>query len=297
MIRPFPITMPDVMPAAHDPAAILERSRSIFAAQWQELLRLRRAVLKSADPDDIHDLRVASRRFRAVLELFYPFAQKGGKVKLRKKIRNLTRMLGALRNLDEALLFFKAHVRDNVSSKSRLVKALSRLRPEELKLTVKTLENFDQRTFGRVVRKMIAGINEASIMKRGGATLPACFSEASLELYRPIQRLLAVCTAPEQRESRHTLRIAIKKMRYFYEIVATVLDRDYTPFLELLKEYQSLLGRMNDIAVFETMIGNLKLPPDERAHAEKVLLAEDRRLLEEFTELIERKPLAYIFIA
>ena len=289
--------MPDVMAADHDPAAILERSRGIFAAQWHELLRLRRTVLKSADPDDIHDLRVASRRFRAVLELFYPFVAKGGKIKLRKNVRKLTRILGGLRNIDEALLFFRAHVRDDVSSEKRLVKALSRLRREELKRIVKALEKFDQRTFSRVVQKMIAGINGASLTKRIGTTLPAYFSEVSIGLYQPIQLLLAVSTAPEQRESRHTLRIAIKKMRYFFEIVATVLDRDYTPFLELLKEYQSLLGRMNDIAVFEKLIGDLRLPPDERSHASSALLAEDQRLLEELTELIERKPLACIFIA
>ena len=289
--------MPDVMPADHDPAAVLERSRGVFTAQWKELLRLARTVLKSADPDDIHDLRVASRRFRAVLELFYPFAVKGNKTKLRKNIRKLTRILGGLRNIDEALLFFKTPSQEGVSSKNTLVKTLSRLRPEELKRIVKALENFDQRIFDRLVRKMIAGINGASLTKRIGTTLPAYFSGVSIGLCQPIHRLLAVSTAPEKRESRHTLRIAIKKMRYFFEIVATVLDRDYTPFLELLKEYQSLLGRMNDIAVFETLIGDLKLPPDEREHARSALLAEDQRLLEEFTELIERKPLAYIFIA
>jgi len=54
-----------------DSATILERSRGVFFAQWEELLRLRRAVLKTSDLDDIHDLRVASRRFRAAVELIF----------------------------------------------------------------------------------------------------------------------------------------------------------------------------------------------------------------------------------
>ena len=47
----------------------MERSREAMLAQWRELLRLRRNVLKTSDLEAIHDLRVASRRFRAAVRL------------------------------------------------------------------------------------------------------------------------------------------------------------------------------------------------------------------------------------
>src|SRR5471030_2866655 len=99
---PKPVQLPP------DTATILERFTGVLFAQWEELLRLRRAVLKSSDLDDIHDLRVASRRLRAALELFYPFAQKGSKTELKKSVRKLTLILGGLRNIDEALIFFQS---------------------------------------------------------------------------------------------------------------------------------------------------------------------------------------------
>ncbi|MDD2309940.1 MAG: CHAD domain-containing protein [Desulfuromonadaceae bacterium] len=278
-----------------DPATILDRSRGVFFAQWEELLRLRRTVIKTSDPDDIHDLRVASRRFRAALELFYPFVPKGPKTVLRKRIRTLTRTLGGLRNIDEAELFFRSHLQAEASTGSTLFLALSKRRTGELKRIRKALKAFDHRHLDRMVRQMVAGLNEVSISKRRNISLPAYFSDVSIRQYQPIRRLLAVSMPPEQRALRHALRIAVKKWRYFFEIVATILDRDYTQFLELLKEYQSILGRMNDITVFEALLGDLRLPSHEREHARAALLADDAHMLKEFTELVERKPLTYTF--
>jgi CHAD domain-containing protein len=279
-----------------DSATILERSRGVFFAQWEELLRLRRLVLKTSATDDIHDLRVASRRFRAALDLFYPFAPKGAKTELRKSVRTLTRILGGLRNIDEAQLFFQTRAETDSSSENKLHHTLSELRSRELKHIEKALTAFDQRKLDRIVREMVAGLNEDSISSRNSISILAYFSEVSIRQYLSIHPLLLGSTAPEQRTPRHALRIAIKKWRYFFEIISPILDRDYSHILELLKEYQSILGRMNDIAVFEALLGNLKLPPDERLYAKATLLAEDALLLEGFTEIIEHKPLAYAFL-
>ena len=264
--------------------------------QSMRLSRLRRAVMKTSDLDDIHDLRVASRRFRAVLELFYPFVPKGPKTELRKRVRKLTRILGGLRNIDEALLFFQSRPLPNIPVDAALVSALSRMRPGEFKRIEKALKAFDHRSLDRMIREMVAGLNEASITERNSISLLAYFSDVSIRQYLPIHRLQTISTVPENHTSRHALRIAIKKWRYLFEIISQILDRDYTLLLELLKEYQSILGQMNDVAEFELLLGGMKLPVDEREYARAALMAEDALLLESFSELVERKPLVYTFL-
>ena len=74
----------------------------MVTTQWEELLRLRRVVLAEPSAADIHDLRVASRRLRAALETLAPVLGKDRTRRLRQPIRQLTRELGQLRNLDEA---------------------------------------------------------------------------------------------------------------------------------------------------------------------------------------------------
>jgi CHAD domain-containing protein len=279
-----------------DSATILERSRGVFFAQWEELLRLRRTVLKTSDLDDIHDLRVASRRFRAELELFSPFATKSFITELKKNVRKLTQSLGGLRNLDEAQLFFQSKTSPESSTDTTLYQAISGLRTRELRRIEKTLKLFDYRNLDRLVREVVAGLGEECITDRNRFSLLAYFSDVSIRLYLPIHQLQAVSTEPGHRASRHALRIAIKKWRYFFEIISQVLERDYAHILELLKEYQSILGRMNDIVEFELLLHNLELTPDVREYAEATLLAEDDLLLENLTELVERKPLAYTFL-
>ncbi len=279
-----------------DSATILERSKGVLFAQWAELLRLRRAVLKTSDPDDIHDLRVASRRFRAALELFAPVSSSIPISKLKKCVRRLTRNLGGLRNIDEALLFFQSRTRSDISGNARFYNALSDMRPKEMKLINKALRAFDHTKLDRKVLEMVAEFNWDGTADGKIISLPAYLSDVSIRLYQPIHQLFAVSSAPEQRGSRHSLRIAIKKWRYFFELVAHVLDRDYSGILDMLKEYQSLLGRMIDVAVFEVILAEIKLAQDERQYFENILQSEDAILLKSFRELVELKPLEYTFL-
>lgn len=278
-------------PAEHmwpDPATIMTRSLKVFLAQWQELLRLRRLVIKTADHEDIHDLRVAARRFTAALKLFYPLLPNSAKAGLRNKVRELVRTLGELRNVDEALLFFQSQHNAGVSTNSKLRRALAKLRIRELKRVRKLLASFDQRQLNSEVHKIGAKLTADVIWSRSGGTAPAYFSGVCRTQYQPIPPLLEGAAAPEHRATRHALRIAIKKWRYLLEILALILERDYAPFVNKLKEYQSVLGSMNDIAEFERLLGRLKLPPAERKAAEATLKSEDARLLASFTAHLER---------
>ena len=279
-----------------DSETIMERSRSVFITQWEELLRLRRFVTKTSDMDNIYELRVALRRFRAALDLFYPFMPKGTKTELRKNVRTFKRILGGLRTIDKAQQFFQSRIISDVPADINLVHALSELRSKELKRTGKALAAFDHRHLDRIVRELVGGINVVAITERNSISLLAYFSEVSIRQYMPIHQLQLGATAPGQRALRHALHSAIKKWGYFFEIIAQVLDRDYSQTLGLIKEYQTLLGRMDDIAAFEALISHLKLPPDERKHAEDALRAEDTLLLNKFSEIIEQKPLTYTFL-
>ncbi|GAC1465518.1 MAG: CHAD domain-containing protein [Desulfuromonadaceae bacterium] len=277
-------------------ATILERSRGVLLAQWDELLRLRREVLKTSELEAIHDLRVTSRRFRAAVGLFNPWIPAKSAALLKKRIRKLTRLLGGLRNLDEALLFFRLRTPAESGGGYQICRILSAMRPVELARIEKALTAFDLHSLNRTVRKAAARLKEERIADSGNSSLPVYFSDTCIRLYQPIHDLLPGATSREHRESRHALRIAIKKWRYFFEIVAPVLGHDYSSTVGLLKEYQTILGCMNDVAVFGALCGRLALSRHERGFVETILQAEDALLLQKLTELIEQKPLTYTFL-
>lgn len=283
--------------AKAESAAMLERSRCVVLSQWEELLLLRRAVLKTSNLDDIHDLRVASRRFRAVLGLFAPLTRAGSVVELNKCVRKLTRVLGGLRNIDEALLFFQSRTAPEITDDNRLCSLLPEMRTVELSRIHKTLKAFDHKHLERTVLEIAAGLSGGRIRGLKKNSLTAYLSGVSVKLFQHINDLTPTATVPEQRESRHALRIAIKKWRYFFEIISPVIERDYCSVLGQLKEYQTILGRMNDVAEFDLLCRSLKLSPVEHEDIEKILLAEDQLLLESFAALVEHKPFTYTYFA
>lgn len=275
------------------PAAIAKRSRDALLEQWQQLLRVRHEVLKSPDIEAVHDLRVASRRFRGALDLFDPWLPPKKAGLLKKNIRKLTRVLGGLRNIDEALLFFRLHTPADSAGQFQLCYLLTQMRCGEQARIAKALKNFDHHRLDRTVRKAAIRLEENQIAESRKAPLTTSFTDSYSRLYQQIQDLLPVATARKERESRHALRIAIKKWRYFFEILQPVLKRDYSSILGVIKEYQTILGRMNDVAEFGALCSGLTLSRREHTFVETTLKAENELLLQELTGLIDQKPLAY----
>lgn len=263
--------------------------------QWTVLIGLRRSVLKTPDLGSIHDLRVASRRFRAMLDLFNPLVHRESKNRLAKGVRKLTRILGGLRNVDEATSFFRPRLGADFPFSAKLDNCLFELRSMEFERVEKVLIAFDQNGYSRAVRKIIADMKVEGKKRRSRVFLFGCFSEASIRLYLPIQLSMAGSTVTERHELRHSLRIAIKKWRYFMEIVARVFNSDCPEGLELAKEYQSLLGRMNDIVEFDLLLTKMGFSGEEQDRLKTILRMENDELLKKFTVLIEQKPLTYRF--
>jgi CHAD domain-containing protein len=272
-------------------ASILNRSGCVFFARWEELLHSRRSAMKNCDLETVHDLRVASRRFRAAMGLLEPIVPQDSLVELNKSIRSLTRKLGSLRNIDEAIVFFQSHLEAGSAAEKQLRLKLSKLRGKEIKQIFKSLTNFDQRKNDKTVRKAVAGIDSEAAAGPNSLSITAHFSAMNAKLYQSIRNLLVLSTDPENSEARHELRIAIKKWRYFLEIVSVVLERDCTALLGQLKDYQSILGSMNDIIEFRNLLDKMKLSPLEREYAETALINENNKLLAGFMELVNYKPL------
>ena len=272
---------------------MLKRSRNALLSQWEELLRLRLVVLKNCEHEDIHDLRVASRRFRAALNLLGPLCAGNNVQKVTKIVRRLTRELGNLRNLDEALLFFGSCA--GQTSLTSLLNQLADMRESERRKVIKALKGFRPGKLAPLVSGLAAGLKTKNIQKLGIPSLPSYLSNTSDGLFGNIQTLLPSALRPENSEERHALRIAFKKLRYFLEIVSRIMERDCEAILEQLKKYQTLLGSMNDMQVFALLCSESGAPAEDLAAAEQIIILENARLFGEFVALVKAAPLDYTF--
>jgi len=265
-------------------SSVGERTGNYLFSQWNIFCDLRRQVLRQFDTDSIHDLRVTSRRLRSILVLFTPFIAGKTVKNATVNIKKLTSELGHIRNIDEAILYFAEC--SGISSKLGIV------REQEMKVASDLLKSFPVRDMDRLLR---ITVEELTRLAPDDQIILSYLSETSLKRYQSVYESLLPAIYPENVEARHALRIAIKKWRYHLEAVGYICQHDYSTTIENLKEYQTLLGKLNDLSEFHVLCGSLGL---NRLDSEKVkqLLARDTMIyLSRFIEMAQIKKINYTF--
>ena len=267
---------------------LLDRSDDFF-------LQLARAK-ESFEAEAIHDLRVSTRRLREGISLFGHCFRKRQFSPLRKELKSLTVMLGAIRNTDEALLFFTPLAGEcDATAAAAVMNIVSVL--QERRVT-------EQRGLKRELKK----IDPEALLGRidGICNNPRIFNPNAVGLFQPVTdtilqalttrekallELLPEALQEEATVAQHRLRIAVKRFRYRLEFLAPLAGGDYKGIYRAIKGYQELLGHMHDLVVFRAMTG-------EMAGAQTgddglvSLIAERRRgLFAEFRQLQQAEPL------
>ncbi len=272
-------------------AGIGSRAGSFLYGQWSEFLQLRDEVLKHRNMDDIHDLRVASRRIRAIVGLFSPYIPPKMRKGIVRSMRKTTRELGRLRNIDEAQAYFGVADHELPAISSALVK----LRKEEMKSVARLLQHFPLGWVDGLLRNSVANLAGQDNGASSGSGFAGYLSEEAQHRFQVMIELLPAATAPEQEEERHLFRIAVKKWRYLLETLAHISGQDYRDAIAGLKEYQTALGNLNDMVEFEGLCEALKLPDKELATAHEMLAKDKAHHLAHFLELAAAHPPDYTF--
>jgi CHAD domain-containing protein len=228
------------------------------------LWRKRLNELSSVWPDfvggqstGLHKTRVASRRIREALPIVSMCAPPAKVKKLNRKMRELTRYLGPLRELDVELGLLEDESktegvpgraieilrREIVSKRQALREELAENAPvADVKKLLKKLERVGKRDEGRGKKgkRRGAGANFeaewrgvlATRLMRRAKTLRAALDAAG-PLYAP--------------ERIHDVRIATKKLRYALEIAHDAGVSGAAPLVRVLKRQQERLGHLHDL--------------------------------------------------
>ena len=188
--------------------------------------------------DDVHDLRVTTRRLRSSLSVLRHCSDLSD-AKARRELRALGRVLGERRMLDIALGDAKRYGVDTDAIEKRREWADAGLRRALKPARVKAL---------------LAHLREAEkSMAQASFDRLAHWLE-SLE-WEIAYRLMVAPRAPDE---RHDLRIQLKKVRYVIESLGR-----RSPSMQKL---QDALGKEHDLAVLQSLAGRIaRASRDERA--------------------------------
>lgn len=272
-------------------------SKGLLAERGSDFFRCLETASTTFDPEDIHDLRVASRRLREGLSLFSRSYPADRISYLRKAVRKITDILGELRNIDEYLAFLREEAHE-----------LGPVHGAELAGSIDLYlvkRSFAQKQLKRDLRKA----KTVSLRKYFVRTIhapylfdpppdAACpfrsiddFARESID-----QRLATVldlvpeARIPEQAACQHRLRIAVKHYRYRIEVLSPFLDDGYREFHTHVKEYQEILGRIHDLDVFVELVRGMGLSEGTEAALLALLLAKREESFEAFCTKLDTIP-------
>jgi len=228
--------------SAHNMEERLTRLRGQFAE-----------LLHTGDAPSLHQLRVAARRLRAALRLCRNIFPGKSLRKWQKLLKSITRDFGAARDLDVQIRFIAEFLETTPEKLYHpgLERLLLRLRQARQRLQPSIMNAAEALSQSDTLKDMGAQLEHFHFElkhKNVALVLHALAKRARKDMLAAYHLLISRETCldhPEQTQTLHRLRIAVKRARYaaeFYRTVFPELDR----FIKSLKKMQTQLGRIHD---------------------------------------------------
>lgn len=242
-----------------------ELGRGMLRQMFEKMLAREEDVRRGEDDEDVHQMRVATRRLRATLQIVeYAFDHKILGT-FRRDLRHMARSLGELRDLD---VFLESLTNVEIGAdlqdlRSAAEKAHDKARVELIKDLDGQLYSSFRRSFATFLTS--PGTNLAAFLATGHA--PRIRDVAGSALWRRYEELRAfeLIIQGDNHEKLHMARIAGKSMRYTMEFFRPVLGPRCDDLLERLAVLQELLGHLQDGVAARQRIASLGMRDDAGA--------------------------------
>ena len=211
--------------------------------------------IHDGDIEALHQTRVASRRLRELLPLVGLNADAARK--LSRRLKKVTRELGAVRELDVSALLTRDLCQDPAYSSTALTRvaaAVGDARDAEREQLAKKLPLGKLRRLANRIEQAIKD-READRPRRNHRTGREWTWAVDARTARRAARLGAAIDAAGalyDAARLHDVRVALKKLRYAVELTMESRQRRENADAVALKDAQDLLGRVHDLEVLLT---------------------------------------------
>jgi CHAD domain-containing protein len=253
-----------VVPTATEPGTEpVDLLRHALVEQHERLLAHDPGTRLGADSEDVHQMRVATRRARAFLRAARPLLDPDWAEPLRAELGWLGSSLGPARDLDVLL----EHLREAPGAPAGLVEALEREREQAYAAVLATLS--EDRYLALLDRLQAA---EPRVRPGSGHTLAGLWTDE----WRRTRRAFAELDDGSADEELHAARIKVKRARYAAELAETELGPPGEKFVAAAKTLQDVLGEHQDATVAEERVVAWAGGDETRIAAAEALLEHER---------------------
>jgi CHAD domain-containing protein len=222
-------------------------------------LQLQVAALQDADlmvrtgqPDGVHQVRVACRRLRSLLAAFRPVLDRTHTDPLREELAQVGAALSPTRDAEVAL----AHLRELVAGQPPelvLGPVAARLQQAAIKDEqagdAAAREALTSAAYLQLRDDLDALVAEPPLTEDAGRPADQVLREVVARTARRLRRAVRAAQDSEHAEALHEVRKAAKRVRYTAEAAVPVLGRPVAELVSTLKGVQDVLGDRQDTFV------------------------------------------------
>jgi CHAD domain-containing protein len=254
---------PDLGPTEID--ATLSAGEVAFAIlrrHFAAMLAHEPGVRLGEDPEELHDMRVATRRLRAALKLYSDVLPKRSE-RYERDLRWVAGALGEVRDLDVHLQRLSEEASANGEVLEEIVALLRERRVEARR---RMLEALDSNRYERLLASF------SGTLRRGRSPTPtAPVLEAAPDLlrdrYKKVRKRANTLREDSPPEHFHELRKKGKRLRYALEPLQEIYGKPAQKMVKLLKEIQDDLGDHQDLIVAAGLMEELGVAGDRPPQA------------------------------
>ncbi len=235
-----------------------EAGRKVLSFHLARMLAREPGTRDGSNPEELHGMRVATRRMRAAWRVFGGAYRPDRTSSFRRRLRELAALLGSVRDLDVLIDATEAYG-DAIGAPDRraLEPLLAGWRSDRDAARARLVHELDAKGYRRFVDEYVEFVSspgrdvapvEPTIPHRVRDTAASRIWTA-YEHVRAYEAVLRWADVP----TLHQLRIAAKRLRYTLEFVREPLGPEAAPLIARVVSLQDHLGFMNDAEVAATM--------------------------------------------
>jgi CHAD domain-containing protein len=219
-------------------APAIEHVRAYLRDQLAEIERTDPLIRSSADPEAVHDFRVAIRRMRSILRTTRELYDEDWLAALRDELRWLAGELAPARDLDVLL---QQLAKESDAETAPVVKLLEAERRRARKRALAALAS---ERYVKLLDRLATAV-EAPPVRTADISLESAAAAEFDKLRRAARRLGRKATA----EDVHRARIRAKRARYAAELVEPLGGKPVSKFIRATKHFQDVVGAHQDAVV------------------------------------------------
>jgi CHAD domain-containing protein len=219
-----------------------------FENEYRALLTHDPGTRRGDDPEDLHQLRVATRRLRAFLRTARPLLEPEWAEPLRDELGWLGGHLGPARDLDVMLIRFREESAALAADADGAAGLLETLEHERAAAYADVVETLGGERYYALLDRLEAAADPP--LTGDDTSLAKIFKREAKRMRRTFAEL---GDHPED-EALHASRIAVKRARYAADLAAHELGKKGERFVSVAKQLQDILGDHQDAVVAQERI-------------------------------------------